>query len=47
MMKTFVGRVESGLLHLLHEHLSGFEGRNLVLRNDDNGVLADVAGGLL
>ena len=35
------------LLHLIHEHLSGLESRNLVLGNNDNGVLADIAGGLL
>ena len=36
-----------GLLHLVHEHLSGLESRNLVLGDNDNSVLADVAGGLL
>ena len=35
------------LLHLIHEHLSGLESRNLVLGDNDNGVLADIAGGLL
>ena len=34
-------------LHLLHEHLSGLEGGNLVLGNDDSLVLRDVASGLL
>ena len=34
-------------LHLLHKDLGGLEGRDLVLRDDDHGVLADVAGGLL
>ena len=36
-----------GLLHLVHEHLSGLESRNLVLGDNDDSVLADVAGGLL
>ena len=35
------------LLHLIHEHLGGLESRDLVLGDNDNGVLADIAGSLL
>ncbi len=32
-------RLATGLLDLVHEHLSGLEGRNLVLGDDDGRVL--------
>ena len=35
------------LLHLIHEHLGGLESRDLVLGDNDDSVLADIAGGLL
>ena len=39
--------IGSESLHLIHKHLSRLEGRDLVLRDNDDGVLADIAGGLL
>ena len=32
---------------LIHEHLGGLESRDVVLGDDDDSVLADIAGGLL
>lgn len=34
------------LFHLFHEHFCGLESGDFVLRDDDGGVLGDVAGGL-
>ena len=45
----FVYMLKSGrlLFYLFHEHFGGLESRNLVLGNDDGGVLGNVAGCLL
>lgn len=40
-------RVSRFLFNVLHENLSGLEGGNLMLGNNDSGVLRDVAGCLL
>lgn len=41
------GFVSIKVLEVFHEHFRGLEGGNLMLGNDDGGVLGNVAGGLL